>query len=156
MRRKTYLLFELLIAASLLALCAVPLIRNPMHMAREEVAAFERIELERVSELAFAKVLEKLYSNEIPWEAFQHQTLPEVPSIVEKVSLELPGIVKRSFDKKIYLWTRAQKEGPENEDVRLVGIKITFAPIGKPKDKTRSFTYRVLLEAKKNAPKKEI
>ncbi len=148
MRRKTYLLLELLIAFTILSLCALPLVRNPMHMAKEEIAAFERMELERVAELAYAELLEKFYRNEIPWKTLDPKTLPDAPALQETVTLELPGIFKRAYEKKIFLWTRGEKKGPDEQDVRLIGVKIVFVPADKAKKWQKSFSYRVLLEIK--------
>jgi hypothetical protein len=145
MRRKAYLLLELLIACSLLALCAVPLIRNPMQNARGERLSFEKIELQRLSEVAFARVFEKFHKNEIPWEAFSSKTLPERPYLKDQVQIDLPGISQSHFERKIYLWTPAQKEGPANEEIRNVKIKISFTNSNNSR-KAFSFSYRLLLE----------
>ena len=146
MRRKTYLLLELLIAFTLLSLCALPLVRNPMQAAKEEIAAFERMELERHAELAYASLLEKFHRNEIAWKTFDAKTLPSLPAFQEKTVIELPGVLKREYDKKIFLWTKGEKKGPDDEDVRLIAIKILFAPKDRAKKWEKAFTYRALLE----------
>lgn len=153
MRRKTYLLLELLIAFTLLSLSALPLVRNPMHAAKEEIAAFERMELERLAELSYAAILEKLYCNEIPWKTFDPRKIPLTPTYQEKLILTLPDFFKKNYDKKIFLWTRGEKKGPENEKVRLIGIKIVFAPVGKAKKSERAFNYRALIEQKSTSSK---
>lgn len=145
MRRKTYLLLELLIACSLLALCAVPLIRNPMQNARGERRTLEKIELQRLAEAAFAMIFEKIHKNEIPWEAFSSKTLPNLPYWKDQVQIDLPDVSHSKFERKIYIWTPSQKEGSENEEIRNIKIKISFNSCSNTK-KVFSCSYRLLIE----------
>ena len=147
MRRKAYLLLELLIAFSILALCAVPLIRNPMHSARSEMESFERMELEREAELAYASILEQMLCNTIAWKSLLAEKLPKEPSLEERIVIEVPGVFKREYKKEIYLWTKASKQGFKEEQLRLVAMKLVFRPMGKKKTESIAFNYRFFLSA---------
>lgn len=144
MKRKAYLLLELLIAFSILSLCIVPLVRNPMHTAKQEIYSFERMEVERLAELAFAELLEKLYSKEIPLKAFEGDD--STPFFQDKVKLNLPGILKRTFKRQVFIWTKTEKQGTEQNCYKLVNAKVTFQPLKKPKKFSSSFTTRFFIE----------
>lgn len=146
MKRKAYLLLELLIALSILALCALPLVRTPLFSARQEIAAFEKMELERLAELGFAKIFEQLHQNEIPTKAFEAKTLQNTPYLKDTVVIDLPGVLNKQFDREFFLWTHAQKEGPEQNEFKIVKIKIVFTPFGKGKIFSEAFTYSVFIE----------
>ncbi|MES2344546.1 MAG: hypothetical protein V4494_01215 [Chlamydiota bacterium] len=153
MKRKAYLLLELLIALSILALCALPLVRTPLFSARQEIAAFEKMELARLAELGFAKIFEQLHQNEIPPKAFEAKTLQNTPYLKDTVVIDLPGILNKKFNREFFLWTHAQKEGPEQNEFKIVRIKITFTPFETTKKKSKSFTYSVFIELNNNTKK---
>jgi hypothetical protein len=155
MKRKAYLLLELLIALSLLVLCAIPLVRNPLFLARKEIATFEKIEMERLAELAFAELLEKLYQNEIPLKLFEETNMPKDPYQRDVASVDLPGILNKKFTREFFLWMPARKLGTDQNEFGLLHIKIKLSPFGKNKDATRNFSYRVFIEIKKNNTKTE-
>lgn len=112
-----------------------------------------------MAELSYAEILEKLHNNTIEWEAFQSKTLLPTPSFEERVTLELPGILKQNFQKKTFLCSPGKKEGVEQEEICLVRIKIVFQPVGAGVKKERAFTYKAVVvrggTAKNNALKKE-
>ena len=66
--KRPFLLLELLIAFSLVAIFSFPLIFNPLNKLNQELKKLEEIERERLSELLLAEVKDQLYLNAIPWE----------------------------------------------------------------------------------------
>ncbi len=64
-KRRPFLLLELLIALTLLSVCAFPLIYNPLHRLDKEIAALEKIEMARLAELVLADVKKQLYEHTI-------------------------------------------------------------------------------------------
>ncbi len=145
MRSKAYLLLELLIAFMLVALCALPLVRNPLYSLKTEITAFEKIELERLAEVFFAEIKSELYQNAIPWKALDAAKQPETSFRENAVQIPFSGVTERTYLRKCYLWTKWQKEGKNREDHRIVNVKITFTSVGKSKLLERSFLYQVYL-----------
>ncbi len=137
--KKPYLLLELLIALALVTLLAFPLINQPFRLLHKEIASLERTELERLSELYFAKIKERLYRNEIPWEVLAKDK--QTP-LFEKDKITLAHS-KHIFRIKTYLWTKKR-----TEDDYLIGVNIVFTP--KPQGghthKEISFFYRLFLK----------
>lgn len=144
-RKKTFLLLELLIGISLLAIFAIPLLANPAHLFQNQIAALEKIELERISEVEFAKLKKKIYLQEIPWE-----TLTESgTTIKEDIIISLPGISKHRFEKTTIFRSTGAKEFPDKkEEYHLIEIKTSYMP--KPRFKHASnpilFIYRILVK----------
>ena len=107
-KKKPYLLLELLIALFLVACLALPLIRNPSRMLQNELSDLERMELERISEVSFARIKEKLYTNEITWEQIEkgsaHQSFEESQELIA-----LGELRPHRFVKKNYLWIKQKK-----------------------------------------------
>jgi hypothetical protein len=145
-RKKTYLLLELLIGITLLTFFAFPLISQPSLMVEREIVSLERMELERISECAFAQVKQKFYRNEIPWESFASEEKKEFPIGDEKIQIKLLGLGANKFQKKVFLHTKSEKKINQSE-MRLVGIKISFIPKKKRyKRKEVSFFYRLFVK----------
>jgi hypothetical protein len=153
MKRKPYLLLELLIAFTLVALCAVPLVRDPLHSLRSEIRTFEKMELERLSEVSFADIKAELYRNEIPWKTFETNTYQFFRQ--DSVRIQLKGVCENTYLRSYYISTRYKKEAADQEDHRIVNIKITFTKEGRAKS-LKSFyyqTYLTKLSLKPDQPK---
>jgi hypothetical protein len=122
-RKKPYLLLELIIALTLVLLCALPLVHAPLSLVKGEIQAFARMEAIRLSDLAFAEVLAKLYRNEISWDLIAKGE----PVLFQKeMSTQVEGICKQTFLCTSTLRSMQKKEGKNQEDLRLVKITISF------------------------------
>ena len=67
--KKRYVsLLEVLIAFALIVLCVLPLIYPHVAMFKSQKAFIRKVELDHVVNLLYAKILEKLYMNSIPWQ----------------------------------------------------------------------------------------
>lgn len=76
--KRNFLLLELLIAFTLVALFAFPLIFNPLNRLNQEIQKLEEIETERLSELLLSEVKEELYLGKVPWKKIPKKK-PKVP-----------------------------------------------------------------------------
>lgn len=78
-KRRSYLLLEVLIAMTLVALVAVPMLRPAVAILRDEQSTVRQLENERLVHQVHVSLLEDLYRNTIPWEEVtteQWQTYP--------------------------------------------------------------------------------
>lgn len=66
--KRTFLLLEVLIAFLLVVLCAIPLIAPHVTIFRDQNAFLDRIELDYAINEEYAKIIEQLYRQNIPWE----------------------------------------------------------------------------------------
>ena len=73
--RRRYLLVEVLIALMLVALCAVPLLHPHGVMLKREMDNLRKVQRQRVADLAFAEVKQRLYRGSLTVEALQEGTV---------------------------------------------------------------------------------
>lgn len=62
-RKRSFLLFELLISLALIVLCLFPLVKSQALMRREERKNLEQMQSEQLAQVAFCKLKEDLYEN---------------------------------------------------------------------------------------------
>lgn len=60
-RKRSFLLFEILISMALILLCFFPMIKPHAAMCRAERKYLEEIRLEQLSQIAFCQIKERLY-----------------------------------------------------------------------------------------------
>jgi len=68
LKKRPFLLLEVVVALILVALVAVPLLRPSVAMLLAERRAGQRLQMEQVWSVAQVTLLQKLYENQIPWE----------------------------------------------------------------------------------------
>lgn len=69
-RKRSFLLFELLVSLTLIVLCIFPLIKPHVFMRKADWRNLEEIQLERVAQEAFCLLKQELYENkETSWNA---------------------------------------------------------------------------------------
>ena len=134
---------------TLVALYALPLARAPLGLLKGEILAFQRMETLRMSELALATTLAKLYKNEILWEQIAKSDSP-ITLFQENVSTVMEGVGQRAFHETCYLQTIKQKEGKNGEDLGLLNITVSFETMDK-----KSLWLRLEKEKKKKKKNEE-
>jgi len=101
MKKRTFLLIEILISFMLVAICIVPLVKQPLKLYREEMSRLEQIEKERLADWTFTEIKEMLLKNEIPWEKIPTRGVESTVFPLPSSKIEIPGctpnFVKRSF-----------------------------------------------------------
>ena len=81
MRKSPFLLLEVLIAFTLVALCVLPFLYPHFYMIKSEKEFVKEVELDRVANLVFADIYEKLYKNEIPWDTIKDKSASPLNSV---------------------------------------------------------------------------
>ena len=115
MKRRPYLLLELLIAFSIVTLRAIPLVRTPVNVLETEILSLEKMELQRSAELAFGLIEEKLYKNEIPWKTIIVQSKQDEPYLQDKINISLGKDHNQVFDRRFFFgvkntnWEKTKK-----------------------------------------------
>ncbi len=74
MKKRPYLLLEVVIAMALVALCAIPLLRPLFAAARRDATHIHTLNTQFRAEQAFTEVRDLLYDNTIPWNALRKGT----------------------------------------------------------------------------------
>ncbi len=151
MRKRGYLLLELMIALMLVMLCAVPLVRNPLKLLKGEISNLERAELQRIAQVHFAEIKAKLYQDEIKWELLTKDVPPNTAPADFEETVTIHLTKERKFRKKVYFGTLKEKEGKEKEELRLIKVKIGFERVENKKNKCM---FEWLVFVKKGGTKK--
>ncbi len=143
MKKRSFLLFEVLIAFLLVALCAVPLVSQPLKLFRSEIKFFEQLERERLADWTFSEIKEMLLKNEIPWEKIPAKNTKTAPFALPSAQISIPGLSPKQVERTFTLRCKGEKEGLQDEIYRLLYIEITFSP---PLSKKSTYTFRTTVQ----------
>lgn len=124
MKKKPFLLLEILIAFFLVSLCAVPLIRQPLEMVRTEIKKLEEMEMERLADWTFTEVKEMLLKNEIPWKKIPEKGEKSALFTLPPAKIQLPKCKPRTIRRKFELTGRGMKTSKKGDEYRQLGIYI--------------------------------
>lgn len=149
MKKRSFILLEILISISLILLCGLPLILRPMQMQRQEMTFLWEIEGERLADWTFSEIKEKLLRNEIPWKKLPTLKKNKETYSLPDAELSLPNRNKKIIRREFTLACKNEKEGQNEEIYRLFEVKIYFYPSLKKKSAT--YQYQVLVR-KVNLP----
>lgn len=132
-------MLELLIALILIVMCALPLAQLPLHSLAAQYQSIYRIDMQRLSDLAYKEILEKLYTYEIPWRDLSSKKV----ILNDVITAEVPGSGKQKFKRRATL-SAVGKLGKNGDELRLVKIKIRLEPENKFHARSPIFTYQTI------------
>ena len=124
-KKKPFLLLEVLIAFSLATLCLVPLVRHPIRMYKKEICNLELVEKERLANLVFCEIKEKLLKKEFSWDQIPEKGVESPFFHLSSVSLQLPGWEKK-IECKYQFIGKGEKQGHNGEIFRKTNVKIVL------------------------------
>jgi len=123
-KRRSFLLLELLIALTLVMLLSVYLIRNPMHQLKKEVEALVELEGERLWLVHLMEIRKKMPQE---WESYPEQ---KEDWIVEKLRVVIPGdeknkpTIQKDIVKRYRRWQKARKKEPDGTEYFRMRIEL--------------------------------
>lgn len=132
-KRHPFLLLELLIALSLFSLCIVPLVQLPFRTLREATLYYQRLELERLTDVTLAQIEARLFQNEIPWKDLECNRKNKYLISEATVEVDVTGERKAPFKKTCFLWTARKKKGGNGEHYRLLTVEVLWTPLASKK-----------------------
>ncbi len=146
-RKKNFLLVEVIIGLALFSLCALPLARQPFLLAQKSHARLFEAEIARQAEVAHCNVIADLHSGRIDWNSLpkkprERLSLPNTPCEIHL------GEKSQKYTQKAVIRLKSSKETTEQQEARLLELKITYSQPGR--NKPYSFSY--LLTALGPAP----
>jgi hypothetical protein len=122
MKKRTFLLLEILITFSLLTICSVPLVKQPLKLYKDEMAHLEKMELERLADWSFTEIKEILLKNGIPWDKIPAKGGKSGPFSLGMVTLEIPGCKTKAIRRSFILTGRGEQNGTKDQIYRQLGI----------------------------------
>lgn len=148
-KKRNILLLEILLALSIVSLCAIPIVRQPILFFRSQIHSLRNMEYERIADLSFLEIKSQLYRNEIIWDKIPKTKKNSLLQPLPPYILEIAGLASQEIERNYYLWWNVEKKGPNNTLYRLIHISIQIAP-PQQKKRMKQFSYRVLVQ--KNNP----
>lgn len=150
-RKRFFLLLEVIIAFFLVIMCIIPLIAPHTFILTEQKKFGNQIELDHVVNLIFADIVERLYNNEISWSEMAEKRRLEVDeALMKRVQFE-----KRLTYKGTYYFEEVKHKPIDESAMRklyLFNVNLKFEPIGEvKKDKndevigTFNYNYKLFI-----------
>jgi hypothetical protein len=133
-RKRAYAILEVLIALSLLAICIVPLIREPISQIKSAIRLVEKVESEKASLLLFAQVKENLLNKTLSWNQIPKLGIESPLRKGMDIELNLFPFTSKKISSSYTLKTLREKQD-KNCTYRLISIKTIVG--------SYQFTYRI-------------
>jgi hypothetical protein len=158
MRKKAYkrsfLLLEILIALFLLSLCLFPIARNPIFFLKSQLKIIDEIHCQRIADLTFCKIKEKLYQNEICWDSLiKNKSNSKIYSDLKDELVEVDNFYKKEIKRSYKISIKNQKKGQGNYLYRILNVEIYLLP--KNQKKSFIYNYNIFVQKKHPPPKEE-
>lgn len=151
--KRPFLLTEVLIAILLVSICLVPLVERPIQSYISEWKLIKEMEGERLANLAFSEIKEKLFKNEIPWSKIPNPGQMTSPIPLPSTTLEFPKQNPTKIERSFVLRCKkkGQKTNSQDECYRLLQVEIFFQPKLSQKKISKNkghYSYNVLVRKK--------
>ncbi len=143
-RKPSYMMLEIMIAIALVALCALPLAFSPLKALKKELELIERLEMERIADLSFVEIKERLLKNEIPWEELSTSKREKTSYKLSSLSFLIKGSGKRNVERGFRILCPHEKEGYSGIEYRHLLIKVELYLKKKPHE----FQYHLFSQRK--------
>jgi hypothetical protein len=153
-------MLEFMIALFLVTICALPLSQFPMQAVQEECKSAYRMQAQRLADLAFSHVKEKLYREEIPWQDILRTRENRAVVLKDEVEVCFEPLGKRKF-KRLGTLHSSGKTTQSGDEWRLITCCIKITPLQKgyklfrtPKNTvaSRTFTYQAVVSRTSTPP----
>jgi len=128
-KKRHFLLLEVLIAFSLIVLCVFPLLAPHAFILRSQALFIKKIELDHLVNLIYGQITENLYFNKIPWKDIEEETkFPITEELLTEMALPFPTTYQGTYSFKI-----ARRKPPKKEDtpdppyiLNMLELNLTF------------------------------
>lgn len=138
MKKRNFVLLEVLIAFLLVAICLLPLVKQPLKLYKSELEQLEKLELERMADWTFTEVKEILLKNEIPWEKIPEKGSKSDFFSLPAAFLQIPGHSAKKVERSFYLSGRGNRVGTNGIIYRQIWLYILL--------NNQKYDYRLPIE----------
>lgn len=156
MKKRSFILLEILIAISLISICIIPLIRNPIYFYKKEIKCLEKLERTRIKKEALLEIQEMLFKNHINWDDFAEKSRKKalIKKFEQPKKIEIKDFAKKEIEIYYRIWTKKEKFLGNDSFCRKVAIQISLDNRFK-KSNYCSNCYRKNIKNIKNTDKKK-
>ncbi|OGN63741.1 MAG: hypothetical protein A3E80_01625 [Chlamydiae bacterium RIFCSPHIGHO2_12_FULL_49_9] len=144
MKKRPFVLLEVLLALFLVMIAIIPLVRQPFMLYRSEILLLEEMERERLADWTFSEIREQFLKGQIPWKKLPAKGEISSPFSLPKGSIHLPGLASKEVERSFTLRCIGEKKGTQGETYRSLNIAIEFNPALNKKKK--KYTFRLLVQ----------
>ena len=142
--RRHSLLLEVLISFAIIALCILPLLYPHIYILKAQQEMIRTVELDHVVNLIYANTLEKLYLNQISWDAIESKKeIPIDPEQVKSCGFGCPLPYTGTYQ---FVEIKHKPKKITEKALYLFELVFKFEKAG-GKDK-KEYKYKVLIERK--------
>jgi hypothetical protein len=135
-KKRSFILLEILIALSLITLCSVLFILSPTKLYKKQTEILWEMERERLADWTFSEIKELLLQNKIPWKRLPEHKAPPVKFPLPSFTLSIPGAQPRAISREFTLCCKREKPKGDEEIYRLLEVVIYL-------NKNKEYKYRV-------------
>jgi hypothetical protein len=149
--RRHFMLLEVMICFALVVLCFLPLIYPHVFMLKAQKQFQKRVELDHVTNLIYADIIEQLYRNEISWSNIVgNSSMPIDENFLRRIHYEGSFSYTGNYSFKVFLSKSNKAKTLTYYHLKLI---ITFLPqkftsitSEKQKDFATTFNYDIFVE----------
>lgn len=127
MRKRPFVLLEILIALLIVMLCLSPLIREPLKHYQTEMQSLEELEKQRIADWTFTEIQEQLLKNEIPWDQLPARGKCAPLFALSCASMQIPGCAAKPIPRYISIRCHAEKKNVKGDLYKLLYIHVLFS-----------------------------
>ncbi len=136
--KRSFLLLVVLLAITIVALFAAPLIRLPIKHYKLQIEHLEALECQRVADYTFSEIKESLFKGSIKWEQLpQKSARLTIP--LPDARIFIPRLSSRRVSRSFSMACSGEKRGIHGELFRIYDITITV-------DNSHSYVYSALIQ----------
>jgi len=127
LRKKNFILLELLIAFALVSITILPFIRFPYAQMRKEIDLLFEMQLEKVAQEELADLQVEIFQKKVDSKLFfSKKAQRDKPYQEEEITLSLFSKRKRKYIKQVFLYWERQKKDSDNKTYAFCTIKIKY------------------------------
>ena len=130
-RKQHAMLIEVLIAFTLVALCAIPLISPQVFFLKENKKSIYTIQLDHTVSLLYAEIIERMHKNEIPFEKIIENTEHHNPfEMIDQETFEKFNLCHNFPFKGSFRFEKNKSKGTNDKrtTIYLFDLIFTFLP----------------------------
>lgn len=123
MKKKPFLIIEILIAFFLVSLCAIPLVTGPFKLHKLQTIQLEKMEKERLADWTFSEIKEMFLKKEVPWENIPKKGEQSSSIPLSDATIQIPNLQTRKVKRQFFLTGRGEKKA-KDQIVRSIGVYV--------------------------------
>ncbi|MBU6383195.1 MAG: hypothetical protein KGR16_02625 [Verrucomicrobia bacterium] len=115
---------EVLIAFSLILVCIIPLVKQPLEWMRAEYQKCAQLEQERIADWTFTEIYEMFLKHEISWEQLPEHRETTGPFPLKDAQIQLPQQQKKNIARAFTLTGQGRKEGRKGQEYKQIYVNV--------------------------------